>query len=111
MKPTDPMERLIYAALEEIQEPFVMEQANPAGLDFYLINKGIYIEVKQFHSDRISEQMSRAPNVIVAQGRPAVQMLADLIRAWKPNRVVMHQVGEALNQAYPFGYRSEDNEP
>lgn len=73
------MERLIEHALIAVDEPYKVERHNDAGLDFYLSKRDIYIEVKQFHSPRISEQMSRAPNVIVAQGRPAVQMLAQLL--------------------------------
>lgn len=35
------------------------------------------------HSPRISEQMSRADNVIVAQGEGAVRALARMIRSWQ----------------------------
>lgn len=79
--PTDPMERLIYDALVDRNLEFQMDYdgQNPSGLDFRLCN-GVEIEVKQFHSDRIAEQMGRVDNVIVAQGEKAVRMLADLIR-------------------------------
>ncbi len=79
MKTTDPMEVIIEKALLEIEEPFLCDQENGIHLDFYLPNRGVYIEVKQFHSNRIAEQTSRASNVIVTQGRLAVQMLADLL--------------------------------
>ena len=46
------------------------------------LGKKIWIEVKQFHSNRITRQMSSVDNVIAAQGRIAVQYLADLIRSW-----------------------------
>ena len=79
--PSDPMERLIYDALVDRNLDFQMDFGgqNPSGLDFRLCN-GVEIEVKRFHSDRISKQMARAENVIAAQGETAIRMLADLIR-------------------------------
>lgn len=77
----DPMERLIAAALDDADIPFIPGEKTPERLDFYLPVQGVHIEVKQFHSDRIAEQMDRAPNVIAVQGRQAVNFLADLIRA------------------------------
>lgn len=78
----DPMEAIIAAALRDAKEPFVTDFGgkNPSGLDFRLTAVGVEIEVKQFHSPRISEQMSRSPNVIAIQGRGAVEYFADLIR-------------------------------
>jgi len=79
---SDPMEQLIEDGLRAGGFRFVREGevkgANQT-LDFYLPDLGIYIECKQFHSPRIADQMTRAPNIIVAQGRPAVQMLASLL--------------------------------
>lgn len=76
----DPMESMIQKALEATQEPFLLERQNEPALDFYLPRRDVYIEVKQFHSPRIADQMARAPNIIAAQGKLAVQMLADLLR-------------------------------
>ena len=78
---TDPMERLIADALDDagIRYETDLGGGNPSCLDFRLEN-GVEIEVKQFHSPRVGEQMARAPNVIVAQGREAVEFLAQLIR-------------------------------
>lgn len=80
-RPTDPMERLIFDALVERKIQFTTDFGgnNPSGLDFRLAN-GVEIEVKRFHSPRISEQMQRAQNVIVAQGEDACKMLAALIK-------------------------------
>ena len=39
------------------------------------------MEVKHMHFDRIADQMKHVPNVVVAQGRIAVQFLADVIEA------------------------------
>lgn len=76
----DPMEKLIRDALIDIGEPFVEENKNLANLDFYLPRINVYIEVKQFHSKRISNQMERASNVIVAQGKEAIEALASMIK-------------------------------
>lgn len=76
----DPMEKLIRDALIDIGEPFIEENKNLANLDFYLPRINVYIEVKQFHSKRISNQMERASNVIVAQGKEAVEALASMIK-------------------------------
>lgn len=81
VRPSDPMECLIYDALVDAGIDFATDYGggNPSGLDFRLSN-GVEIEVKRFHSDRIGEQMKRADNVIVAQGKEAVETLANLIR-------------------------------
>jgi len=79
---TDPMEIMIRDALQDAGIEYLANEggATLTCLDFYLPGSDVYIEVKQFHSDRIGEQMARAPNVIVAQGRGAVELLARMIR-------------------------------
>ena len=79
---TDPMESIIAGALQDIGAEYYLdgESPNQTGLDFYLPAFGIYIEVKQFHSKRITEQTARVENVIVAQGFTAVNQLAAWIR-------------------------------
>ena len=78
----DPMEKLIADALDVVGASYTTDMGggNPSNLDFRLAS-GIEIEVKRFHTPRIGEQMSRAENVIVAQGEHAVRFLAFLIRA------------------------------
>lgn len=77
----DPMEQIIAEALTRAGIEFVTDEGggNPAGLDFYLPAADLHIEVKRFHSPRVADQMSRAPNVICAQGEAAVNWLAKLI--------------------------------
>jgi hypothetical protein len=77
----DPMEQIIADALDEAGIAFTTpsQRRDATGLDFRLEN-GVEIEVKRFHSPRIAEQMSRAPNVIAVQGEAAVRLLADTIR-------------------------------
>jgi hypothetical protein len=58
----------------------VFDRHHKVGLDFYLPVYDVHVEIKQFHSDRISEQTSRAPNVIVLQGSNAVALFCTFIR-------------------------------
>ncbi len=80
---TDPMEQLIEQALLDAGIAYTTDRGggNAARLDFHLTTLDLYIEVKRWHSDRASVQLARAPNVILAQGEPAVRWLASLIRA------------------------------
>jgi hypothetical protein len=77
------MERLIEAALIDAGIAYESDNGggSPANLDFYLPAFDLHIEVKRLHSDRIAAQMARAENVIVAQGKPAVEALARMIAA------------------------------
>lgn len=74
---TDPVERIVADALDRVG--VVYQTHNSLELDFYLPSYEIYIEVKQYHSPRISEQMSRNPNVIAIQGIEAARAFADLL--------------------------------
>lgn len=78
----DPMEQKIEDALRAAHLDFECGPAGGATLDFWVPTKGVHIEVKQFHSERIGKQMAQAPNVIVAQGAEAVEWLAAMIRCW-----------------------------
>jgi hypothetical protein len=75
---SDPMERMIADALDCNGIRYVHEEPNTR-LDFYLPDFDVYIEVKQFHSDWIARQMSRASNVIALQGRRSCELFAALI--------------------------------
>jgi hypothetical protein len=79
LRTTDPMERIIEAALLRAGYDYSVEGEEGQTLDFYVPKLGCFIEVKRFHSDRIARQMANVPNIIVAQGRHAVEMLAALI--------------------------------
>ena len=78
---TDPIEAMVSKALTEAKIEFVTENDPRAcNLDFYLPNIGVHIEVKQYHSPRIADQMSRADDVIAIQGRWAAEVFCGLIR-------------------------------
>lgn len=72
-------EKIIADALASANIQYVFNKA-PEQLDFYLPDFDVFIEVKTFHSGRIAEQMSRAPNVIAVQGVVAAKFLAQAIR-------------------------------
>lgn len=76
----DPVEELIASAMKRNKVKF-LTSPDPAcrGLDFYLPDYDVFVEVKQFHSGRISEQMSRAENVIAIQGRGAAKAFARIL--------------------------------
>lgn len=79
---TDPIEIIVAAALDAAGVRYVTgDQPGGVGLDFYLPDLNLHIEVKQFHSPRIAEQMSRAGNVIAIQGEAAARWFAAQIRA------------------------------
>jgi len=97
----DPLEEKLAEALTRAGLEFVRDKggANKSGLDFLLPRIGIEIEVKQFHSDRIAEQMARAPNVIAVQGEASVRFLCDLLTGTaQPGRDVFNE-HEALHTA------------
>lgn len=76
----DATERLLAEALDRAGIAYVHESERPSiGLDFYLPDLDLYIEVKRFHSARISKQMSKHENVIVIQGINAVTKACQMI--------------------------------
>jgi transcriptional regulator with XRE-family HTH domain len=81
LRTRDPMEQLVERALQRAGVEYETDQGGgtATGLDFYLPQHGVAIEVKRFHSDRIAEQMSRAPNVIALQGEPAIRLFCDAV--------------------------------
>lgn len=76
----DPMETIVRDALDAANL-FYVEEEDPRALrlDFYLPIADVHIEVKQFHTDRIAEQMSRTPNIIVIQGVGAAKLFAQML--------------------------------
>lgn len=80
--PKCPCEAIVMAALEARGLRFSRED-NPINnaLDFYVWDLELYIEVKQFHSPRISDQMARVHNVIAIQGIGAAKAFAALLSA------------------------------
>lgn len=78
---TDPIEQIIIDGLVASGIKYYTEYSGKTkNLDFYLPEYDIYIEVKQFHSERINEQMSRANNVICIQGKESAKFICNLLK-------------------------------
>lgn len=79
----DHLEKLVGDSLTEARINFDHESeggiAAEFGLDFYIPAADVFIEVKQYHSDRIAKQTARANDVIVLQGENAVKLFATLL--------------------------------
>lgn len=76
----DPIEKIVADAMTRNKVRFV-EEPDPIckRLDFYLPDYDVYIEVKQFHAERIAEQMGRVDNIIAIQGEGAAKMFARIL--------------------------------
>lgn len=76
----DDLERTIGEKLTDLNVEFVHESENKnQQLDFYLPTFDIYIEVKQFYSNRVTAQLYAQQNVILIQGRKSMDALMKLI--------------------------------
>jgi hypothetical protein len=83
MMPIDPkrcrLEREIRQALEMSGRKFVEEHDTAERMDFYLPDYDIHIEVCRYYTPRKIDQLARAENVILVQGKKAAVMLARLL--------------------------------
>ncbi len=76
------MERDIHLSLTRAGIIAIHEsQGGTSGLDFFLPDYDVYIEVKAFHANRIARQMAAKPNVIAVQGLSAVNFLIFLLNS------------------------------
>lgn len=84
---TDPLEKKMAAILERSGIEFTRperDRNDPTNLDFYLPAFDVYIEVKQFHSDRIARQLASVPEkstAIVLVGPSAIAAFERLCAA------------------------------
>lgn len=77
-----PLERQIAESLKTAGIDYKHEMdGGTKGLDFYLPEMDLYIEVKGGHADRVAKQTARATNVIVLQGKRSVDLMGILLRA------------------------------
>lgn len=79
----DPIELIIADGLTragiKFERPQSGLQFKTRSLDFLLTDYGVYIECKQFPTDRTIEQIAQFPNVIVIQGRAAAELFVAMI--------------------------------
>lgn len=79
---SDHLERMVGEELRKANINFIHEsQGCNVNLDFYLYDYDVYIEIKQFHSDRIAFQIQRVKNVIVLQGINSVKFFIKLLQS------------------------------
>jgi hypothetical protein len=77
----DHLEAMVAAALTDNGIEFIHESQNKdQGLDFFLPLFDVYIEIKQYHSERISRQMASQNNVIALQGTKAVNFFIEVLK-------------------------------
>lgn len=77
---SDPIERIVAEALTAAGIRFETHYGVHHGApDFLLPDHGVYIECKQFYTERTAKQMASVPNVIVIQGRKAAEAFASMI--------------------------------
>lgn len=82
--PSDPLERVVAEALRAAGHDFKLEdhpdrRAETPRLDF-LLDNGLRVEVKRFHTPRLLRQLASAENVILLQGKGAVEWFAAMVR-------------------------------
>lgn len=78
-----PLENQMTILLEEMNINYTRPERAGKNLDFYLVDFGLAVEVKQFHSDRVNKQIkdSGFPTVMVLIGRESVKAFAEFARA------------------------------
>lgn len=82
-KYADHLEEMVGRALFDAGIKFIHDsQGGGQRLDFFLPKHDIYIEIKQYHSDRISEQLMLRNNIIVLQGINSVKCFVSLLNTY-----------------------------
>lgn len=83
---SDPLEKQFVAILDAAAIGYIRpdrDHDDPTTLDFYLPDLDLYIELKQYHSDRITRQLANLPensNALVLIGRNSVHAFRAFIR-------------------------------
>lgn len=75
----DLVEKPIAQMLERLGIEYEHDNIKSSGLDFYLPSYDIYIECKQFFSERIYRQTRDKRNVIVVQGQDSATFLEQIL--------------------------------
>ena len=89
----DHLEKKLAEALDEVGIQFVHESENSEQeLDFYIPFFDVYIEVKQFHAERIARQMSSKDNVLDVQGMKSIDLFVTMLLRSKLETAVYRRV-------------------
>ena len=77
---SDHLELAVAEMLLDLKINFIHEsQNNGSNLDFSLPDFDVFIEVKQYHADRVNKQLASQENVILIQGKKSIEMLKKLL--------------------------------
>ena len=82
---TCPLEKKFVSLLEESGIAYTRPEndaRDPTNLDFHLTDFNIYVEVKQFHTPRIADQLERVPersSALVLVGPKSVEAFVSLV--------------------------------
>ncbi len=74
----NPLEVSIESVLTELNIRFEREGLHR--LDFFLPDFNTYIEVKEYHTDRVNQQLKDHAEVILVQGKQAVETFCKLLK-------------------------------
>ena len=83
---TDPLEKRFIIMLEEAGLEYTRpehDRRDPATLDFYIRDFGLYVEVKQFFTPRLSGQLAKVPvgaSIMVLIGPRSVDAFERLVK-------------------------------
>jgi hypothetical protein len=76
----DPMEKGFEKLCDALRIKWERDD-HRSGLDYWLPELRVYVEVKRFHSPRIADQLSRRSDVIAIQGMNALDAFRKMVRA------------------------------
>jgi hypothetical protein len=77
----DFLEKEVATALDEVGIDYLHASEVPGQLlDFYIKDYHIYIEIKQYFTDRIIKQLAVHEEVILLQGKKAVRFFINQLR-------------------------------
>lgn len=77
---SDFLEKKIASALDAKKIKWIHEsQKKDIGADFYLPDYNVYIEVKQYHSERAIRQLENKDNAILIQGKEAAYFFIEIL--------------------------------
>lgn len=82
LQTADPVEREVALTLAKHGIRYHRDLRHPMTgrvLDFFLIDHDLFVEVKQFHTDRLEQQIAGVTNVLVVQGMPAAKAFGALL--------------------------------
>lgn len=69
-----------------LKEENIIFESNAHRLDFFLPDFNVYIEIKKYHSERSNSQLQSQENIILIQGKKAVDLFCNIIKREKDGK-------------------------